>query len=41
VAEKLRRIKVELVTEGPAIGPVDAPVSPELQERLEALGYVE
>jgi arylsulfatase A-like enzyme len=41
VAEKLRRIKVELITEGPAIGPVDAPVSPELQERLEALGYVE
>ena len=41
VAEKLRRIKVELVTEGPAIGPVDAPVSPELQERLEALGYVQ
>jgi arylsulfatase A-like enzyme len=41
VAEKLRRIKVELVTEGPSIGPVDAPVSPELQERLEALGYVQ
>ena len=30
VAEKLRRIKVELVTEGPSIGPVEAPVSPEL-----------
>jgi arylsulfatase A-like enzyme len=41
VAEKLRRIKVELVTEGPSIGPVEAPVSPELKERLEALGYVE
>jgi len=41
VAEKLRRIKVELVTEGPAIGPVDAPVSPELRERLESLGYVQ
>jgi arylsulfatase A-like enzyme len=41
VAEKLRRIKVELVTEGPAIGAVDAPVSPELRERLESLGYVQ
>ncbi len=41
VAEKLRRIKVELVTEGPSIGPVEAPVSPELRERLEALGYVQ
>ncbi len=41
VAEKLRRIKVELITEGPAIGPVEAPVSPELRERLESLGYVE
>ena len=41
VAEKLRRIKGEVVTEGPAIGPVDAPVSPELRERLESLGYVQ
>jgi arylsulfatase A-like enzyme len=41
VAEKLRRIKVELITEGPSIGPVEAPVSPELRERLESLGYVE
>jgi len=41
VAEKLRRIKVELITEGPAIGPVEAPVSPELRERLESLGYVQ
>jgi hypothetical protein len=41
VAEKLRRITGEVVTEVPAIGPVDAPVSPELRERLESLGYVQ
>ncbi len=40
-SEKLRRIKLELVTEGPSIGAVEAPISPELRERLEALGYVE
>jgi hypothetical protein len=40
-SEKLRRIKLELVTEGPSIGAVEAPISPELRERLEALGSVE
>jgi arylsulfatase A-like enzyme len=40
-SEKLRRIKLELITEGPSIGAVEAPISPELRERLEALGYVE
>jgi arylsulfatase A-like enzyme len=40
-SEKLRRIKLELVTEGPSIGTTEAPISPELRERLESLGYVE
>jgi arylsulfatase A-like enzyme len=41
ISEKLRLIKLELITEGPAIGAVDAPISPELRERLESLGYAE
>jgi hypothetical protein len=40
-SEKLRLIKLELVTEGPSIGAVDATISPELRERLESLGYFE
>jgi arylsulfatase A-like enzyme len=40
-SEKLRLIKLELITEGPSIGAVAAPISPELRERLESLGYVE
>ncbi|MGD8896083.1 MAG: sulfatase [Acidobacteriota bacterium] len=40
-SEKLRLIRLELITESPSIGAVDAPISPELRERLESLGYVE
>ena len=40
VAENLRRIEEEMVAKGPSVAPVSATIDPDLQEQLQALGYV-